>query len=194
MKGNLTKFLIACIASLFFCVTAQAADTFALDPSHTYVLWRIGHLGFSVQAGKWYANGALVLDKEKPENSKVNVTIQVADIVTGLPELDKHLKGKQFFDVAQFPTATFVSNKVDVTGKDTAKVYGTLTVHGVAKLVTLDVKLNQTGVNPLTNKMTAGFSATTKIKRSDFGMNTLIPSLADEVELDIEAEAVKSDK
>ena len=194
MKRIFINFFISCMVLLFISAPIQAAETFNLDPQHTYVLWRIKHLGFSTQAGKWYVSGTLVLDKDKPENSKVNVTIQIADVVTGIPDLDKHLKGKLFFDVAQFPTATFVSDKVDVSGKDTAKVHGILTVHGISKPVVLDVTLNQAAVNPISDKMTAGFSATTNIKRSDFGITTLLPGLADEVNLNIEAEAFKSNK
>ena len=194
MKWNLIKYCIAFVTLLFFSISAQAAETFTLDPMHTYILWHIKHLGFSTQAGKWYASGTLVLDKDKPKNSKVDVVIKVADFITGIPELDKHLKGKLFFDIAQFPTATFVSDKVDVTGKDTAKVHGMLTIRGIAKPVILDVKLNQAGINPISEKMTAGFSATTEIKRSDFGITTLLPGLGDDVKLNIEAEAIKANK
>jgi polyisoprenoid-binding protein YceI len=193
MKNSLSQIFIVWFSLLFFSLSVHAApETMTLDPNHTYVLWQIKHLGFSTQAGKWYATGTLVLDKDKPENSKVNATFQIASMVTGLPELDKHLKGKLFFDVEQFPTATFVSDKVDVTSQNTAKVHGMLTLHGVSKPVILDVTLNQVGKNPVTDKMTAGFSAKTKIKRSDFGMNTLSPALGDEVNLDVEAEAFKS--
>ena len=194
MKKNWTRFFVVYTFFLFFTFPVQAAETLILDPQHTYILWHIKHFGFSTQAGKWYVSGTLVLDKEKPQNSKVNATIQVADMITGIPELDKHLKGKLFFDVEQFPTATFVSNKVVVTGKTTAKVYGMLTVHGISKPVTLDVSLNKAGMNPINDKMTVGFTAFTKIKRSDFAINTLIPGLADEVTIDIEAEAYKPNK
>lgn len=184
--------LITLILSLPAAVFA-AAETFTLDPHHTYVLWHIKHFGFSIQAGKWYiSSGTLVLDKDKPQDSKVNANIKVADVVTGIPELDKHLRGKMFFDADKYPDATFVSNKVDVTGKTSAKVEGTLTLHGVSKPVTLNVKLNKYGVNPINNKMTAGFSASAKIKRSAFGITTLAPGLGDEVNLDIEAEGYKS--
>jgi polyisoprenoid-binding protein YceI len=194
MKKNVVSFFIACLSLFFFTVSVQAAETFTLDPQHTYVLWHIKHLGFSTQAGKWYASGTLIFDKDKPENSKVNATIQVADVVTGIAELDKHLKGKLFFDVAQYPTATFVSDKTTMTSKTTAKVHGTLTLHGVSKPIVLDVKFNQVGINPVTDKMTAGFSATTQLKRSDFGINTLLPGLSDEVKINVEAEAYKPNK
>lgn len=191
MTNNLLKQMVLCASLFFLGMSAQAAETMTIDQAHTYVLWHIKHLNFSTQAGKWYASGTLLLDQEHPENSKVNITIPVSDMITGIPELDKHLKGKLFFDTDQFPTATFISDKVEVTGKDTAKVNGMLTVHGVTKPVVLDVKLNSTGKNPISEKMTAGFSATTTIKRSDFGINTLLPGLSDDVKLEIEVEAYK---
>jgi polyisoprenoid-binding protein YceI len=184
--------LIISAVFLFLVPSVQAAEeTYTLDPQHTYVLWHINHLGFSNQAGKWYASGTLTLDKAKPQNSKINATIQVANMVTGIDQLNEHLKSELFFDVAKFPIATFVSDKVTLTGKNTAKVHGILTVRGVAKPVTLDVVLNKAGPNPITNKQAAGFSATAKLKRSDFGMTTLLPALGDEVNLNIEAEAYK---
>src|SRR3989338_3072148 len=103
-------------------ITYSAPEQFTLDNQHTYVLWSIKHLGFSTQSGKWYASGELVLDKDHPDQSKVDVTIKMADIVTGIPQLDKHLKAKLFFDVDQFPKATFVSNKVQVIDDKSAKV------------------------------------------------------------------------
>ncbi|HBD9292055.1 TPA: YceI family protein [Legionella pneumophila] len=164
-------------------------QTLTLDNQHTYVLWKVKHLGFSTQAGKWYASGQLVLDKDNPQQSKVNVTIKVDDIVTGIPELDKHLKGKLFFDTKQFPTATFVSNRVEVMGENKAKVYGMLTLHGVTKPIILNVILNKAGINLLNDRETAGFSATTSLKRSDYGIKALIPEVGDDVEIEIEAEA-----
>jgi polyisoprenoid-binding protein YceI len=184
------RFFISSILLLLasFSLNAEVVKL-TLDPNHTYVLWQIGHLGFSTQAGKWYANGTVTIDQEKPENSKVDATIKVADIVTGLPELDKHLKGPLFFDVAKFPTATFVSDKVEVLSKTTAKVSGNLTIHGISKPITLDVTLNKVGKNPINDKETAGFTATTTIKRSDFGLKALLPELGDEVKIVIGAEA-----
>jgi polyisoprenoid-binding protein YceI len=181
------------LTTLSFSLPAQAAaTTYTFDPSHTSVLWHINHFGFSSPSGKWAADGTLVLDEAKPQDSKVNVLIHVDAMVTGNPELDKHLKGDNFFDVTKYPTATFVSDKVNVTGKKKAKVHGMLTLHGVSKAVTLDVTLNQVGVNPINDKQTVGFTASTKLKRSDFGMSTLLPGLSDEVKIDIEAEAAKA--
>lgn len=191
MKRILQRALLVSALVLPFASAQAATETYTLDPGHSYVEWHISHFDFSHPSGKWYANGTLELDKDKPQNSKVNVTINVGDIVTGIPKLDEHLKGADFFDVAKYPTATFVSNKVDVSSKKTAKVYGTLTLHGVSKPVVLNVTLNKEGISPITNKPTAGFAATTTIKRSEFGITKYLPGLGDEVKLNIEIEATK---
>lgn len=183
------------VALFIFSTAVQAApETFTLDKNHSYVLWSIEHLGFSTQTGKWYATGQLVLDKDHPEQSKADISINVAGVITGLPELDKHLKSKLFFDVDQYSKATFVSDKVHVLGKDTGDVSGILTLRGISKPVVLHVIFNKSGINPITNKMTVGFSATTSLKRSDFGMNALLPALGDTVDLKIEVEASQDKK
>jgi polyisoprenoid-binding protein YceI len=186
------RILSTLISSLLVFIapnSLHAADTLAIDSNHSFVQWHIKHLGFSQQTGKWYVTGTILIDKDKPQDSKVDVKIDINNLVTGLPELDKHLKSKLFFDAEKYPTATFVSNKVDVTGKDTAKVTGILTLRGMSKPVTLDVVLNKVGENPINNKMTAGFTAKTEIKRSDFGMNAFLPNVGDDVSLEIEVEA-----
>ncbi len=195
MKRHLSSLLILLVTIFSFStVTYAEPETFTLDNNHTYVLWSIKHLGFSTQFGKFYATGQLVLDKDHPDQSKVNATIKIADLSTGLPELDKHLEGKLFFNQEKFPTATFVSDKVQILSKDSAKVQGMLTLHGVTKPVTLDVTLNKTGINPISNKNSVGFTASTEIKRSDFGMNTLLPDVGDEVTIQIGAEAYQDKK
>jgi polyisoprenoid-binding protein YceI len=193
MKQLLAIFLV--LYSIFFSSFAVAVpETFKIDPEHSYVLWQIKHFGFSTQSGKWVANGTVVLDKEHPQNSKVDVSIQLGDIITGNNNLDKHLKGKLFFDVEHFPIATFKSEKVEVTGQNKAIVYGILTLHGISKPVDLNVVLNKVGLSPITDKMTVGFTANTDIKRSQFGINTLLPGLSDDVKLNIEAEAYQEGK
>jgi polyisoprenoid-binding protein YceI len=192
MKWNLTGLLIAASIAFLPLKALAAPQTYTIDPSHSYVLWTVSHFGFSHPSGKWYTEGTLVLDQAKPENSKVNVTIQMASIDTGIPELDKHLKSPSFFDVEKYPTATFTSNRVKVTGKNMAQVTGILTLHGVSKPEVIKMKLNKSGENPINNKETVGFSGTTQIKRSDFGINTLLPGLGDNVKINIEIEATKA--
>ena len=188
MKNTIRATLLVGTLALFSGM-AHAAETYTLDSSHTNVVWSINHFGFSNPSGKiTKVEGTLVLDETAPANSKVNVTMSPANLDSGIEKLDEHLKSKDFFDVEQYPTITFVSDKVELTGKDTAKVTGTLTLHGVSKPQTLTVKLNKIGANMM-GKKTAGFSATTVIKRSDFGMTTYVPNLGDNVGISIESEA-----
>lgn len=185
------KILITCLFSALVVLSLplQAAEKLTFDDKHSYVLFRIKHLGFSTQTGKWFTQGFVILDKDHPQNSKVEASIELSNVITGIPELDKHLKSKLFFDIEHYPKATFVSDKVEVKSKDTAKVHGLLTIRGITKPVRLLVKLNKVGKNPINDRMTAGFSATTKLKRSDFGMKALLPDLDDEVIIEIGAEA-----
>jgi polyisoprenoid-binding protein YceI len=188
MKKILQSSLLI-VGLLIATTAAQAADTYTLDPMHTSVTWTINHFGFSNPWGKFsMITGSLTLDDKAPQNSSVNVTIPTDNLVTGIDKLDEHLKSDQFFNVQNYPTATFVSSKVTVTGKNTANVDGMLTLLGVTKPETLHVTLNKVGENMM-KKKTAGFSATTTVKRSDFGMTTYLPALGDEVKLYIESEA-----
>lgn len=181
--------LLAAVMLLPLSAPAKASDTYKLDPNHTAITWHISHFGFSSPSGKFMnVDGAVTLDEASPANSKVTVTIPVNMIDTGVPKLDEHLKTDQFFDAAKYPTATFTSDKVEITGKDSAKVDGNLTLHGVTKPVVLNVKLNKLGMNMM-NKKTVGFSATANLKRSDYGMTTYLPGLGDDVAIDIESEA-----
>lgn len=189
MLQSIIRLGISLLMMMSISMHANAADKLILDDEHSYVLWKIKHLGFSTQSGKWYVKGFVVLDKENPKNSKVEVQIDISKLVTGIPELDKHLKSKLFFDVEHFPTATFVSDKVDVLNDNQAKVHGMLTLHGISKPVVLDVSINKVGKNPINDRMTVGFTATAEIKRSDFGINTLLPDLGNEVGIEIGAEA-----
>lgn len=188
-----TLLTLALGAAILFPFTANAADanTYTLDPTHTTVIWNANHLGFSNPHGLFsMIEGTLVFDEAAVENSSVNATISLANLFTGIPKFDEHLKGNDFFKAAEFPTATFKSTKVEKTGDKTGKVTGDLTMLGVTKPVVLDVTFNKSDIFFMNQKPTIGFSATTTIKRSDWGMTYGIDvGVSDEVKLVIEAEA-----
>ncbi len=187
------KWLVSCVTTFLFLIgtlSVQAADTYTFDPSHSFIFWHVNHLGFSNQSGKWPFTGTVVLDEAKPQNSKVDVTVHTADVISGVPKLDEHLRGPQFLNSTQFPSATYTSQKVVLTGKHSAKVIGTLTFLGISKPLRINVTLNKMGINPLSEKNAVGFSATTELLRSDYGNTTLASALSDEVKINIEAEAV----
>lgn len=165
------------------------SEKFILDPLHTNITWSANHAGFSNPNGKFAkSSGVMFLDKKNPENSSVEVEIDTTSIVTGIEAFDIHLKGADFFNVEQFKTAKFVSTKVEVMAKDIAKIHGDLTLIGVTKPVILEAKLNKIGRHPFTLKKTAGFSATTTIKRSDFGIKYGLSLVSDEVKIAFEVE------
>lgn len=191
------RFLLAtaAVVMLSLPVAAQAADSYQFDPTHTNIVWRASHFGFSSPSGRFgIKEGMLVLDEAAPEKSTVNVTIDAASLVTGIDKFDDHLKGEEFLDTSKFPDATFKSTKVELLegggkGPAQASVAGDLTLHGVTKPVVLTVTLNKQGDHPMNQKKTVGFSATTTIKRSEFGIDKYTPGVSDEVVISIEAEA-----
>lgn len=175
------------------------AGTYATDPSHSLIIWEVGHFGFSDYTGIFGdVSGTLEIDPANLAAAKVHVTIPVASVTTASAGLTKHLlaAGKDgakpdFFGPAP-AAAHFTSTSVvlDDDG-DEAKVTGNLTLNGVTRPVTLDVDFHGAGTHPMLKKEVIGFSADAKIKRSDFGITYGLPFVSDEVELEISAEFVK---
>ena len=165
------------------------AGAYALDKSHAKVVWAANHFGFSTYYGEFTDFDAkLTLDPAAPERSSLQVTVAMPSADTHNDGLDKHLATADFFDVAQYPTATFVSTEVRRTGDRTADVTGDFTLRGVTKPLTLKVTYNGAGVSPAGGKYTVGFSAEGVVKRSDYGMTYAIPGVADDVKLLISGE------
>ena len=158
--------------------------TYAVEPQHTQVGFGVSHMGFTTYYGRFSnASGTLELSPKAPASSKLDVTVPVSTVSTTSDKLDEELKGAQWFDAQQFPQMTFKSTKVVTEGKDRAKVMGDLTLHGVTKPVTLTVRFQGAGTNPLDKKYTVGFEATGEIRRSDFGIKTYVPLIGDQVQL-----------
>jgi polyisoprenoid-binding protein YceI len=167
---------------------AVQAGAYDVEPLHTRVLFSVSHMGFTTWYGEFTnVSGSLNLDPKKPAGNALEIHIPVGTVSTTSAKLDGELKGDQWLDAAQFPEMVFKATKVTEAGKDTAKVTGDLTLHGVTKPVTLAVKFNGAGVNPLDKKYTAGFEVSGKIKRSDFGVKTYLPLIGDDVDLIISA-------
>jgi polyisoprenoid-binding protein YceI len=186
-------------ALVFVAASAGAAQAepaaFKFDKGHADISFSVSHLGYSmVRGGFREFDGELTLDRADPSASKVSATIYTYSVDTGLEARDRHLRTADFFNVVKFPTMTFVSNTVKPAGRDKnkAEIAGDLTLLGVTKPVTLSVTLNKLDPNPRTNAMTAGFTATGKIKRSDFGMSFGVPGLGDEIQITINIEATEA--
>ena len=177
--------------ALLVSTNSFAADKYVFDKTHTNIIWHANHFGYSNPNGQFTDfDGYFELDNEKPENSKVEAVVKIASLWTPTAKFTEHLNSKDFFNTAEFPEAKFVSNKVEKLSDTTAKVTGDLTILGVTKPLVLNVKLNQVGKHPYTQKRTAGFSVDAEIKRSDYGMTYAIPGVADIVKLTIETEGI----
>lgn len=173
---------------------AFAAEEWQFDHAHTLIAFTVDHLGFSTTHGAFTEfDGTLVLDQDNPANSSVSVSIDSASVDTRDDDRDAHLVSADFFDVENNPSITFESTSVAITGDNTALVTGDLTLLGTTNPVTLDVTLNQLGPNPFYETLTAGFSATATLARSDWGMGFGVPVIGDTITIIIESEAIQPD-
>jgi len=169
------------------------ASTWSPDKAHSEVVFGILHMSLSKVHGRFGVSGGQIQWNEADiTKSTVNVTIDVASINTGVSARDTDMKSSGMFDLAQFPTATFVSTSVAKSGKGLT-VNGNLTLHGVTKPVVLEVEGPTGPAAGMGGKMHAGFSATTTISRKDFDLGTKYPAavLGDDVKLNIELDVVK---
>lgn len=188
------RLILSVLMSLSLAGVAHAA-TYAIDGNHTQVLFTYSHLGYSHLTGRLnQPTGSFEFDPAKPGNAVIDVQLPMASLSTGVPRLDTHLGSEDFFDVARFPIASFKSSKVTVLGKDKLKVAGNLTIHGVTRPVVFAVSINSTAPHPMRKVPAAGFDASTTIKRSDFGVDRMLPAVADEVKLNISMEASEARK
>jgi polyisoprenoid-binding protein YceI len=166
-----------------------APTTYTVDPGHTQAVVQWSHFGFShPYAAFGSITGTLVYDPVKPQDSHVDITIPMDKLNSLVPKLDEHLKGADFFDTPQYPTARFTSTAVHVIGKQ-MHIQGNLTLRGKTHPVTLMASLNGSGKHPMSGNPAVGFSATTTIKRSDFGIDKMVPAISDEISIQITLEA-----
>jgi len=169
------------------------AGTWDLDPVHSQIGFAARHLMVSKVRGKFDKFDVQIVTAEKPLDSTVSVSIDAGSVDTGTEMRDNDLRSERFLDVANHPLITFKSTSVTQDG-DKYKVVGDLTIRGVTKQVTLDVEPGGLSADPYGGTR-AGFSATTEINRTDFGVsfNAPIPGgvmVSEKVQIDLEAEAV----
>lgn len=174
------------------------AGAYRIDPTHSALTFWVNHLGFSYYVMQFTSvDTKLTLDPADPARAALEVTIDPRSLVLPSPPagfLDT-LLGAEWLDAAQFPSITYRSTSIDVTGEKTARVTGDLTLHGVTKPVVLDVTFNGGYAgHPMDPNARIGFSATGRFNRSDFGIAFGIPApgttmgVGDEVQVSIETE------
>jgi polyisoprenoid-binding protein YceI len=187
--------LLAAVVGISFNFAVRAADTYNIDPAHSTVAFAVAHLVINTVHGKFNEfTGSVSLEGNAVKDA--TGTIQAKSIDTGIEKRDNHLRSPDFFDVAKFPTITFQSKRTEKQGSDTV-VIGDFTMHGVTKELSLPLTVKGPIKDPWGNNR-IGFQAKTKINRRDFGikynqaMETGGLVVGDEIELEINAEAVKA--
>ena len=182
---------IAIAAALATAAVAQA-DTYAIDPTHTFVHFEIPHYGTSTSRGRFDKKDGLVQFDRAARTGRVEITIDTASIDTGTDSFDNTLRGKDFFDAGQFPTARFVADRFVFDGDKVAEVAGTLTLLGKTLPVTLRASNFNCYTSPVLRREVCGGDFDATIARSRWGMDWGLKfGFADQVRLLVQVEAIK---
>lgn len=185
MKRTLLIALLASLSSSAF------ADTYTIEPGHTYPSFEADHLGISVWRGKFTkTSGSIELDRAAKTGS-VNIVVDASSVDFGHAKMNEHAKGEDMFNVGKFPNATF-KGKMKFNGDTPVAVEGDFTMLGVTKPMTLTITKFKCIMHPFFKKEACGADASAEFKRSDFGLNYGLPKFAPEVKLAIQVEAVKN--
>lgn len=185
MKTPLAVLTLACAA------LAAQAETYTIDPKHSFESFEIDHFGLATIRGRFDKTSGTLNYDAAAKTGSVEVTIDVASVTTGNAERDAHLQKPEFFDAANHPTITFKSKAFRFDGDKLSAVEGDLTIRGVSRPVTLTVSRAICKPHPLYKVPACGASADASVKRSDFGVSAFLPGVGDEVKLHLELEALK---
>ena len=190
MRKSLLGLAIA--ATLLSAAAHAETSTYALDPTHTFVTFEIGHFGTSTNKGRFDKKEGSVQMDRAAKTGKLEVTVDTTSISTGTPNFDKHLQSADFFDTAKHPTIKFVSDKFVFNGDKVAEIVGNLTLLGKTQPVTLKANQFNCYQSPMLKREVCGGDFETTIDRSAFGMNYGLDwGFPKNVRLIVQAEGVK---
>lgn len=183
------------LAGLLLATAASPAlalpASYTPDPTHTYAYFEVGHLGYSVQRGRFeQVSGKIRLDGAAQQGA-LDIVINAASVSTGFAKRDEQLRGEEFFNVTRFPTLTFRATDMKFVGERPISAKGVLTILGVGKPVELKISQFFCAPHPMTKKEMCGAEANVSVKRSEFGMNRYLPGIGDEVKIAVQIEAFR---
>jgi polyisoprenoid-binding protein YceI len=199
-EGGIMKRLVTLTIFFLFLTlpVLSQASSWQIDPDHSSFQFKVRHLMVSNVKGDFTkTKGVVTMDDNDRANLKIDLTIDAASVNTGHAKRDEHLRAPDFFDVAKYPTITFVSKKVTKDGPDKLKVVGDLTIHGVTKEVTVDVEGPTQEIKDPWGNFRRGATATTRINRKDFGLtwNRALETggvvVGEDVDIFVEIELIK---
>jgi len=179
------------LAGMLLSGATAAAETYQVDPAHTYVLFRVKHLDIGYSYGRFPGPvGVIRWDDAAPEKSRVEMSVNAAGVNTDVDKRDQHLKSADFFDVEQYPSITFKSTSVKKAGDGTFSVAGNLTLLGRTHPVTAMVRQTGAGKDPW-GQYRVGFETTFTIQRSAWGMNFMLNGVGDAVDVTVSTEGIR---
>jgi polyisoprenoid-binding protein YceI len=179
--------LLACACA----IPASAADNYTIDPTHTWPTFEVNHLGYSTQRGRFNkTSGKITLDVAAKKGS-VDLIIDADSLDMGFAKWNEHMKNSEFFDVAEYPTIRFTSDKLLFDGDSVVGAEGNFTLLGKTLPLTLHVDGFHCAPFPMTKKMHCGANISATILRSQFGMTRYLSMIGDEVKLISPIEADK---
>jgi len=189
------KYLFAIVMALSVSMSAQAAENYNFDikGQHAFIQFKIKHLGYSWLLGSFKKfDGSFVYDEAKPSSNSVRAEIEVDSLDTNHAERNKHLRSGDFFDVATFPKASFVSTSYKDLGNGKGVMIGDFTLRGITKSIQLNVTQIGTGNDPW-GGYRRGFEARTTLHLSDYNMlkSSMLGAVAENVELYMSIEGVR---
>lgn len=187
------RFLLAVLLVLLSACPAafaQEAPTYEIDSDHTRVTFFVDHLGFSKMPGFFNdIEGTIRFHPVDAAQAKVDVRINARGVTMGNKILDAKLRGPDYFNADRYPVIRFRGTRIEKTDMEEGRLTGMLTLLGVSRPVTLDVKFNRKAWNSYSNVDSIGFTATGSINRSEFGLKAMLPDVGNEVKLNISVEA-----
>jgi polyisoprenoid-binding protein YceI len=192
IKKTLAKILIPALALSVASMQASAAD-YVVDTegAHAFIQFKIQHLGYSWLLGNFREfEGKFSYDANKVQDTKIALTVNTTSLDSNHAERDKHLKGKHFLNVKDFPEATFVSTKVEVKDGKQSVLHGDLTLHGVTKNIAIDVTEIGGGKDPW-GGYRQGFEGKTTFALADFGIMADLGPKSKNVEMYLSIEGVR---
>ncbi len=188
-------FLCACHFLWLDLAVAQdenCIEIYEIDKTYTNIMWYASRMGFSRTIGKFEEfEGIINLNNCDVSKSDIYITIDTESITSGVDEVDQQLRSRTFFDVENHPTAIFESTGITLKERDTAEVKGNFTMLGNTREISLEVRFNRRAMDPIINQMRTGYSIKTTLQRSKWGMDQLLAFVSDDINIAIEAEALR---
>jgi polyisoprenoid-binding protein YceI len=182
---------LSCILLAITSSIPAHADSYTIDPTHTWPMFAVNHLGYSTQRGRFdKSSGKITLDMTSKTGS-VDLTIEADSLDMGFAKWNDVMKGEEFFNVVQYPTIHFTSNKLVFDDDKVVAAEGKFTLLGTTRPLTLHVENFHCAPFPLTRKMHCGADVSATISRTQFGMARFVPMVSDEVKLFSPVEANK---